>query len=161
MFARLRRMSFKKQIATFLTTFAALIAGVAFAAWTATGTGFGYAKAKTAVALTTVAVVPAATLYPGQTAGDAQISIVNGNDYPVTVTTVTGTGTIVTNPTVAACDLSTGVTFTNQTGLSLSVPAHSAGTPFTLTGSVAMTNASDNSCQGATFQIPVSLSGTS
>jgi hypothetical protein len=132
--------------------------GIAFAAWTATGTGNGYAKAKTAVDLSTVAVTPAATLYPGAT-GNALISIVNPNDYQIQVTDITGNGAITSG--VALCDASTGVTFTNQTGQTLNVPAHSAGTLFTLTGAVSMDNSSVDACQGATFTIPVSLAGVS
>jgi hypothetical protein len=72
---------------------------------------------------------------------------------------VSGAGTI-TSDKGAACDASTGVTFTNQSGLTLDVPASTSAT-FTLSGSVAMSNASDNSCQGAVFTVPVSLSGAS
>lgn len=154
----------RKQVAAFLTTFAALIAGIAFAAWTATGTGSGYAKAKTAQTLSTQDVHPfaTATLYPGAT-GDVLISIVNPNDYNVTVASITGNGAITSLNAPCGVDLAhpTGVTFTDQTGLSDVVPAHSTGTQFTLTGAAHMDNTSDNSCQGATFVIPVSLSGAS
>ena len=141
--------------------FAVIVAAsVAYAAWTASGGGQGYAKAGTAQGLTTVDVSASttATLYPSGT-GNVLLRINNPNPYPVAVTSVTGNGTI-TSDKGAACDASTGVTFTNQTGLSLAVPATSAAT-FTLTGAVAMSNASDNSCQGAVFTIPVSLSGAS
>jgi hypothetical protein len=135
------------------------VSSVAYAAWTATGGGQGYAKAGTAQALTTVDVsaTTTATLYPSHT-GDVLLKITNPNPYAVTVTTVTGSGAITSAP--AACNLSTGVTFTNQTGLSLVVPASSAA-QFTLTGAAAMSNASDNSCQGSIFTIPVTLSGAS
>lgn len=139
----------------------AMLAGsVAFAAWTATGSGSGYAKATTAQALTTVDVSAstAATLYPGAT-GDVLIRIDNPNPYPVTVTDVAGAGAI-DSDAGAACDAATGVTFTDQTGLSLNVAAGGAAT-FTLTGSVEMDNSSHNSCQGAIFTIPVTLSGAS
>jgi hypothetical protein len=139
---------------------AMLAAGVAFAAWTATGSGSGYAKATTAQALTTVDVsaTTPATLYPGAT-GNVKLSISNPNPYPVTVSSVSGNGAI-TSDKGAACNASTGVTYSNQTGLSLAVPAAGSAT-FTLTGAVAMSNASDDSCQGAVFTIPVSLSGAS
>jgi hypothetical protein len=134
--------------------------GVAYAAWTASGSGNGYAKAATAQALDTLdaSATTTATLYPGAN-GDLVLEINNSNPYPVRVTSVTGAGAI-TSDKGAACNASTGVTFTNQTGLTLDVPASSSET-FTLGNSVAMSNASDNSCQGAVFTVPVSLSGAS
>lgn len=134
--------------------------GVAYAAWTANGTGSGYAKATTAQAVGTldVSATTPATLYPGAT-GDLKLEISNPNPYPVRITSVAGAGTI-TSDKGAACNASTGVTFTNQSGLTLDVPASTSAT-FTLSGAVAMSNASDNSCQGAVFTVPVSLSGAS
>jgi hypothetical protein len=133
-------------------------AGIAFAAWTATGTGSGYAKAKTAQPLTTVDVsaTTPATLYPGAT-GDVLLKIHNPNPYPVVVTDVTGNGSITASN--GSCNVAS-VTFTNQTGLSLNVPASSDAT-FTLSGAVQMSTAANDNCQGATFTIPVALSGTS
>ena len=136
-----------------------LAAGVAFAAWTATGSGSGYARAGSAVNLTTtdVSATTLASLYPGAN-GNVKIQINNANPYPVKVTDVTGSGAITSD--VAACDAST-VTFTNQTGQNLAVPASSNAT-FTLNGAVHMDAASaDNDCQGAVFTIPVSLAGVS
>ena len=137
-----------------------LVSSVAYAAWTASGGGQGYAKAGSAQALTTVDVSASttATLYPSGT-GSVLLRIANPNPYPVRVTSVSGSGTV-TSDKGAACDASTGVSFTNQTGLTLDIPASSAAT-FTLAGAAAMSNASDNSCQGAVFTIPVTLSGAS
>ncbi len=151
----------KKMLIVSVVAVAALFAvSVAFASWLASGTVNGYAKAQTAQNLTTTVATPTATLYPGAT-GDVSIVIVNPNPYDVIVTDVVGSGAIVTTPTDAACDASTGVTFTDQHALTLAVPANSAGTAFTLTGSVAMSNASVNACQGETFAIPVTLTGDS
>jgi hypothetical protein len=139
----------------------AMLAGsIAFAAWTASGSGSGYAKATSAQALTTVDVSAStvATLYPGAT-GDVLLRISNPNPYPVTVTDVNGAG-VIDSDTTAACDAATGVTFTDQSGLSVNVPAAGAST-VTLTGSVAMDNSSHTTCQGAVFTIPVTLSGVS
>ncbi len=137
-----------------------LVSSVAYAAWTASGGGQGYAKAGTAQALTTVDVSASttATLYPSGT-GDVLLKINNPNPYPVTVASVTGSGAV-TSDKGALCNASTGVTFVNQTGLSLTVPPTGAA-QFTLTGAAAMSNASDNACQGAVFTIPVTLSGAS
>jgi hypothetical protein len=139
----------------------AMLAGsIAFAAWTATGSGSGFAEATNAQALTTVDVSAStsATLYPGAT-GDVTLSIDNPNPYPVTVTDVVGSGPIDSDAT-AECDASTGVTFADQTGLSLDVPAGGDAT-FTLGGSAQMDNSSHTSCQGAVFTIPVTLTGAS
>src|SRR5262245_2424054 len=147
--------------------------GLVYAAWTASGGGNGYAKATTAQALTTVDVSASttATLYPGAN-GNVLLKIHNPNPYPVTVTSVTGNGTITADSGHAVCGQDgthpTGVTFTNQTGQTITVPNASTDTgdgngnkQVTLTGAAQMSNASDNSCQGATFTIPVSLSGAS
>jgi hypothetical protein len=156
--------SSKKLIVVTAGTVVALVAGVALAAWVANGTGSGYAKAVTAQQLTTVdaSALTVAQLYPGGS-GDVKITIVNPNSYPVLVTDVTGNGAIVTTPADATCDASTGVTFTDQTGLSLAVPANNGpgGTTFTLTGAAHMSNSSVDACQGETFRIPVSLAGHS
>jgi hypothetical protein len=138
----------------------AMAGTIAFAAWTAGGTGNGYSKATTAQNLTTVDVSASTTaqLYPGGT-GDLKLSVTNPNPYAVTVTSVAGSGTI-TSDKGAACNAATGVTYTNQTGLTQAVGAGATAT-FTLTGSVAMSNSSDNSCQGGVFTVPVTLTGTS
>ena len=93
-----------------------LAAGIAFAAWTATGTGSGYARATSAQALTTVDVsaTTAATLYPGAT-GDVELSISNPNIYPVQVTDVTGNGAIST--AAVGCDASVVTTLDPDTGV--------------------------------------------
>ena len=139
---------------------ALLVASVVYAAWTTNGAGSGYAKAGSSQALTTIDVSASTTasLYPGSD-GDVVLRINNPNSYAVTVTGVAGNGAI-TSDKGLACNLSTGVTFTDQTGKSLAVPANGAAT-FTLTGAARMSNASDNSCQGAIFTIPVSLTGSS
>jgi hypothetical protein len=143
-----------------ITAIVLVAVGLVYAAWTTNGTGSGYAKAQSADALTTVDVsaTTAATLYPGAT-GDADIEIANPNPYPVRVTAVAGNGTITPDGTHSGCT-PTGVTYTNQTGLTIDVAANDS-TATTLTGAVEMSNASANACQGATFTIPVSLSGAS
>ena len=103
---------------------------------------------------------PSATadLVSGAT-GAAYVRVTNPNAFAVSITTVTRTGAI-TSDKGAACDASTGVTFANQSGLSQAVAAGATAT-ITLSGAVSMSNASDNSCQGALFTIPVSVTGAS
>ena len=64
-----------------------------------------------------VSATTTATLFPSGT-GDVFLRINNPNPYPVTVATVTGSGAVTS--AVPACNASTGVTFVNQTGLTLS-----------------------------------------
>jgi hypothetical protein len=162
----MRNLSRRAQlIAAALTLLGLCVAGLVYAAWTATGGGSGYAKAGTAQALTTVDVSASTTasLYPGAD-GNVSIEISNPNPYPVEVTDVTGNGAIAADAGHSTCGSDaghpTGVTFTDQTGQTISVAAN-ASTQTTLTNAAHMSNASDDSCQGATFSIPVSLSGHS
>jgi len=148
-----------------ITLIVLCVAGLVYAAWTATGGGSGYAKATSAQALTTVDVSASttATLYPGAD-GNVLIKINNPNPYPVQVTDVTGNGAITADSGHSTCGSDaghpTGVTFSNQTGQTINVPA-SGSNQTTLTNAAHMSSASDDSCQGATFTIPVSLSGHS
>jgi hypothetical protein len=149
----------RKVSVTAVFTGTLLVASVAFAAWTAGGSGHGYAKATTADVVSTLDASASTTaqLFPGGS-GDVTVTVSNPNDYPVRLTSIAGNGAI-TSDKGSACDASTGVTFTDQTGV-FDVPANDAAT-FTLSGAVAMSNASDNSCQGAVFTIPVTLGGAS
>ena len=134
---------------------------VTFGSWTVSSSaGSGYSKAKVASSLTLsdASASTTAQLYPGGT-GDIWIKVTNPNPFAVTVTSVTGAGTI-TSDKGAACDAATGVTFTNTTGLTQVVGAGATVT-FSLAGKVAMSNASDNTCQGAVFTVPITLAATS
>jgi hypothetical protein len=154
------RTRMRQLIAGLLTLLVFGVVGLVYAAWTTNGSGSGYAKAGSAQALTTVDVSAstAATLYPGAN-GDVLIKINNPNPYPVRVTDVTGNGTITADSGHATC-VTSGVTFTDQHSQTIDIPA-SSQTQTTLTAAAHMSNASDNGCQGATFTIPVGLTGAS
>ena len=134
--------------------------GFVYAAWTTNGSGSGYAKAGSSQTLSTVDVSAStgATLYPGVT-GDVKLQISNPNPYNVRVTAVSANGAITADAGHSGCT-TTGVTFTNQSSLTIDI-AKNSSTTTTLTGAAAMSNASLNACQGATFTIPVSLTGAS
>jgi hypothetical protein len=165
----MKRLFTKKNLrVAVVTASVAMIAGFGYAAWTNNGSGSAYSKAGTASALSTVDVSAStvASLYPGVT-GDVLIKVSNPNAYAVRVTAVSLNGTnadIAADGSHSGCT-TTGVSFTNQTGLTIDVPAKvgstNGETQSTLTGAAAMSNASLNACQGATFTIPVSLAGTS
>jgi hypothetical protein len=152
------RLSKKLAASVSIVAAGTLAAGVAFAAWTASGSGSGTAQATSAVALTTEAATNAADLYPGATVA-LNIKIKNDNPYPVRVTEVNlGTGSILSGD--SACDLGNGVSYASQTGLTFDIAA-GASTSFSVPSSVHMSNSSANACQGKTFTIPVNLVGAS
>ena len=161
----MRNRAINRKLAVAVIAAVCACVGLVYAQWTTNGSGNAYAKAGTAQALSTVDVSAStsATLYPG-VSGDVLIKLDNPNPYTVTVTGISGNGTITADAGHSGCT-TTGVTFTNQTGLTLTVPAKSGGVDgvlqTTLTGAASMSNASLNACQGATFTIPVSISGSS
>jgi len=134
--------------------------GVGLGAWSISGTGNGAAKATTAssITLADASAYTSADLYPGAT-GNLKLRATNPNPFPVRITAVSGNGTI-TSDKGAACDASTGVTLANQTGLTLDLAAGATAT-LTVPNSVSMSNSSDNSCQGAVFTVPVSVTAVS
>lgn len=156
----MQRSSHRRVYTVALFTGLLFVVGIATAAWLASGTGSGYAKAGTAQSLATLDASASAVgdLYPGGS-GDLYLTISNPNPYPVTITAVTGSASI-TSSSTGCVSPDHGVTFADQTGLSLAVPANSSA-GHVLDGAVAMAATSPDACGGATFQIPVALSGVS
>jgi hypothetical protein len=153
----------RRKLLVLAAVLVAVVTGVAIGAWSTSGSGNGSAKASTASALvlSDASASTSADLYPGGT-GSVKIKVANPNPFPVRITSVTLTsgGTIMSS--VAGCNTGgTGVTFTDKTGLALDLPANASATVFTLSSAVSMSNASDNSCQGAVFTIPVDVTGVS
>lgn len=149
---------------------AALVGGmlagtVAMAAWVATGTGTGSAMAITATDLVVSDGTASPDLYPGFTDGDLYLSVENPNPYDVTVTTIEPDllGTVSSDGGVDCQGADTGVVLdAGQTTLPVAVDIAAGATEsFTVEDVVTMTNDSDDSCQGATFSIPVTVTGAS
>jgi len=154
------RLSKKLAASVSIVAGGTLVAGIAFAAWTAGGTGTGSASAGHATALSTVAASASTDLlYPSGSA-NVKIKIHNPNPYQVTVTAINnrGAGYPITSGD-SVCDASNGVSFTNQTG-SWVVGANSSA-EYTLDDAAAMSNASVDACQDKDFAIPVTLVGAS
>jgi hypothetical protein len=159
-------MSLKKQVAAFITTFAAMLAGVAFAAWTATGTGDGYAKAGTAANLTftDLHATVAATLYPGSTNVSYSYQIHNPNTYPVTVTNVgdPSGGKVVSvasqGPSPGCTVANSVVSYTSPGPVSISIGAGLDSTVQTFAGAN-MGITADDSCQSASFGLLLTATG--
>lgn len=155
----------KHRLTTLAITLLVLgVAGLVYAAWLTGGSGSGYAKAGNAQNLSTIDVSADVTtlpnaLYP-EADGDVLIQIHNPNSFPVQVTDIAGSGAITAAGGIGTCT-TTGVTFTDQTGLSIPVSANGNSAETTLTNAAHMDNTSDTGCQNATFTIPVTLTGTS
>ncbi len=131
-----------------------LSSGAAYAYFSSSGHGTGSASVGS---MQTVAisgtVSPNTPLLPGGS-GDVTFKVTNPNNFAVTLVSVVGNGTITSNQSNCT---TTGVTFTNQTGLSTSIPADNTAT-IDLPGAATMSTASSAGCQGATFSVPVTIS---
>jgi hypothetical protein len=132
-------------------------AGVALAFYTTSGSGSGSATAATPQAVSVVAFAggdaPSSTLQPGGTA-DVILRLSNPNAYAVTLVAATGNGSITPDSGHSGCT-TTGVSFTDQTGLSISIPSGSSLVH--VPGAAKMDTTSSSGCQGATFSIPITL----
>ena len=136
-------------------TVVAAVAGVA--SWTAAGHGSGTASTGALQTVTVAAFVggdaPSSQLLPGGTA-DVILRVNNPNTYAVTLVSVSGNVSIMPDGSHSSCT-KTGVTFTNQTSLSINVPTGSS--LIDLSGAASMDSTSSTGCQGATFSIPVAI----
>ena len=133
-----------------------LIAGVAFAAWTADGTGSANARARTAQDLTVNAVTGTADLYPGFTDGDLHFTLTNPNPYAVEFTSMTPGS--VTSSAPGACPAS-NLTVDSASGLSLPVAANATSGTQSIADVVTLAAGAPDGCQGVTFTVAVTLSG--
>ncbi|MEX0665743.1 MAG: hypothetical protein WD598_13385 [Acidimicrobiia bacterium] len=131
--------------------------GVAIALWSASGTGTGQAKALTAHTITVNASTGAADLYPGFTGGDLYFTLTNSNPYAVTFTSMTA-GTV-TSSDSTGCPAS-NATVGNASGRSLKVAANSTSGQLSIADVVSLASGAPNGCQGVTFNVSITLSGS-
>ncbi|HTX28905.1 MAG TPA: hypothetical protein VME19_18035 [Streptosporangiaceae bacterium] len=133
-----------------------LASGAAYAYFTSSGTGTGSASVgiMQTVTIASATVSPSTPLLPGGS-GDVTLEVTNPNAFDATLVSVAGAGTITADSGHPGCT-TTGVTFTDQTGLSTDIPADST-TEINLPGAASMSAASSPGCQGATFSIPVTI----
>ena len=138
-----------------------IVGGAAYASFSAGGTGSGSAPTGTMQAVTISAFTggdqPTSTLIPGGTA-DVIVRVTNPNPAPVQVFSVTSNGSITADSGHPGCT-TTGVTFTAPSSpLSPAVQVLASSTLlFHLAGAASMDLTSVSACQGATFEIPVTL----
>lgn len=131
--------------------FVAAGSGAALAYWRTSGTGSGVASTGTVQGVTVGAAsgTPSTTLIPGGTAA-LLIQFSNPNSYSVTLTGVAQN----LAGTVSGCSNS-GVTVPTNSALSIPVPAGSS--TVTVPNGALMAIDSASLCQGATINLPVTV----
>jgi hypothetical protein len=147
----------KALVATFVTGSVVGVTGMAFALWSASGTGSGTSTALSAQTVTVTAVTGTADLYPGFTDGDVSFTLTNNNPYPVTFTSMTA-GTVTSSN--GGCPAATHLSVDNASGLSLTVAGNSTSGTLSIPDVVTMASGAPNACQGVTFTIALTLSGS-
>jgi hypothetical protein len=135
-----------------------IVASAAVATFSASGQGDTYAISGSMLPVTVAATVggdtPTTQLQPGSSA-DVILRVTNNNSMSVVVTSVSGNGPITASGAIGSCSV-TGVSFTDQSGLSITVAANST-ILVDLPAAAAMSTSSSSGCQGADFQIPVAI----
>lgn len=141
----------------------AVNAGAAWAYWRISGTGTTAAAGATVANLqVSGASYPDVPLFPGARGG-LVVTVKNPNSFPVIVKRVMpGPGPVTADAAhrSAGCEQSGVSLIRNVFAVSWPIPAKSQKV-FPISSSVAMSNSSDDACQGATFSIPLSVTGTS
>ncbi|MEX2587385.1 MAG: hypothetical protein WD602_05245 [Actinomycetota bacterium] len=134
--------------------------GDAHAHWSTSGSGDGSAKAESLLTVTISALAggdaPETTLVPGVSA-DVIVRVDNPNTFTVGVYSVEQNGTIVPDSDHSGCS-PTGVTFTAPASPpEPAITLDPGETLVHLPDAVSMDDTSASACQGATFEIPVTL----
>jgi len=140
--------------------------GVAWAAWTATGTGTAAAQAVTATVAAVTPGTPTASLYPRPTAGypttgpgSIVFTVNNPNPYSVTYNAI-ALGAV-TSGNEGACPATNVVPATPTPTVSITVAPNATSTLQTVPAALSMLQSAPNGCQGVTFTVAVTLTGTS
>ena len=143
------RTSIKRSIIVGGTVAGLMGAGVAFAAWTSTGTGTATATADSAKSLQ-VTTSPVTGLYPTGSV-TVPVTVSNPNPYKVALSALEFTG-VTTDKT--GCSAGT-VTGTDLSGLAGAANVIAPSGSLTKNVTVTMSNAAENACQGASFNLTV------
>jgi hypothetical protein len=155
----------KRVVAASALVLGVSIIGVAIAAWTTGGSGSGQASAGSASSMTISAGTPSTSLYPTASA-DVAATVSNPNPYKVHVSSVS-LGAISVDGGHSGCNTaSLSVTSPqNNGGSGWDVPAKSGGIDgslgIDLANAISMSNAANDSCQGATFTVALTATGAS
>jgi hypothetical protein len=155
----------KRLVVLAILLVAATAIGVAIAAWTTGGSGSGQASAGTAASMTISAGTPSTNLYPTASADVAAV-VSNPNPYKVHVSSI-ALGAITVDGGHSSCNTGSVSTTSPQdnSGSGWDVPAKSGGVNGSLNvdlaNAISMSNAANDSCQGATFTVALTATGAS
>lgn len=131
--------------------------GIAGALWSASGSGSGEANAVTAQVVTVSAATGAADLFPGFSGRDVFFTVTNPNPYSVLFSSM-AVGTVTSSDPIG-CP-SSSVSVASATGLNVAVAANTTSATQSIVDVVTMVAGAPNACQGATFTIALTLSGS-
>lgn len=137
-------------------------AGVAYAAWTASGSGSGAARALTAQAVTVNPVAPGAPgagLYPGGPASWVYFSVSNPNPYAITGTHLSW-GTPVSNDPADCPSSNVTLDANAPTNVTLPIPANGTSGAFQVFNVLDMAHSAPDGCQGVSFTVSVTVTGS-
>ena len=150
--------------------------GVAVASWTATGTGQGAARAASVSGLVVAAGSPLGALYPlpanttpatgygSSTVGSVATTVTNPNPFPVTITSAT-IGSVTTTPLSGQTCADGSVLPTTSSPIAVdpavTLAANSGPTAVTVPGALYMVSTAEDGCQGASFDVAVTVTGAS
>jgi hypothetical protein len=131
--------------------------GSAAAYWSTHGSGHGAGTAGTAITVTTTDATPTAALYPNGPAGALYLRI-NASSRPFKVTGLSqDTGRSVT--VSGALGTCSGTVITVATVSNLAITVNASAVDTTVPAVVSIAANAPSTCQGATFRIPVTLTG--
>lgn len=152
----------KRTLVVFAVICTCIIGGVAAASWLSTGTGPARGQAAaTAKGLVVTARTGPADLYPGVT-GAVYFTVNNPNPYAVTLTTV-AYGAI--SGGKAGCDATLVANIVKAVAAPTTIPAllvpAGATVDASIAGALTMPLTVADACQGATFDIQITISGVS
>ena len=167
----------RRRVGVVAGVFVLLFGGsVAVASWTATGTGQGSARAASVSGLVVTAGSPLGALYPlpadttpatgygSGTVGSVSTTVANPNPFPVTITSAI-VGSVTSSPLGGRTCAAGSVLPTSSAPIALSPPvtlaAGSAPTAVTVPGALYMVSTAEDGCQGASFSVPVTVTGAS
>jgi hypothetical protein len=152
----------RRRIVTLATAILTImIVGVAFAAWTATGDGTGQATALDPDDNALVVTIKDVTgLYPTQEAQDLEVNVENPYPYNVSITDIEITDVSTEVPGCNADHITIGGPYSYVLDSQV-VGSDNDDLDFILADALQMTNAADDECQGASFDVDVRVEGES